>query len=684
MENAVPPSPPSDAERAPPIEGREDDLSPKEEAFSSREAGLESPALKVATPTPRPVTPRPATPRPGLTGAILGPLPTNTRVTPAPTTTRTAPTPMPPSIQRREGAPAAPRSSLAGREPRITTAPEPPGPPRGGVYLSPRMTAIFGGLFGLATVTSVIALLIQVVPPRDERAIVASSSPSGTASAGLPSKPPAESKRPKRVAIPGPWRISELEKDSSISVETGTMDRKSLLEVLGDKGVPKAQVYRIMKAFDGVRKFEKSGRKERFTVAVERSSKRVKAFEYEVTPGEIWQSREGADGLLTPGAKLDMKIAEGEAQGAFYVGSDLAAAIRDGGFEDGLATTLDEALAGHMSTEGFEEGGTVRVIATEETALGLFSRYKRVIAMEYRPADPAGKPVRVYTFNGQEARGYWDDRGKQPNAGGWRKPVPGAPISSRYNPKRMHPVLHKIQPHNGTDFAAPTGTPIYAAFRGVIESAGPAGACGNAVQIQHANGISTGYCHMSRFANIKAGEHVGTHQVIGYVGTTGRSTGPHLHFFAKKNGVFFDAETLQLDGERSLPGADREGFLAAKAELDKRLEAIALPEPPVEAAKPVAAAPAASGSASAGAPIAEAPSAPGPDGKPMRRAMVVGSPAAMASAAAEPGIHPKSFVEDPGDDDEDPRPAGATPPGAPAAPIKGKPDPAEAEEDDEH
>ena len=684
MENAVPPSSPEGAEPAPPIEDHEDDVSPKDEAFSSREAGLESPALKVATPTPRPVTPRPATPRPGLTGAILGPLPTNTRATPAPTTTRTAPTPMPPSIQRREGAPAAPRSSLAGREPRITAAPEPPGPPRGGVYLSPRMTAIFGGLFGLATVTSVIALLIQVVPPRDERAIVASSSPSGTASAELPSKPKAESKRPKRVAIPGPWRISELEKDSSISVETGTMDRKSLLEALGDKGVPKAQVYRIMKAFDGARKFDKSGRKERFTVALERSSKRVKAFEYEVTAGEIWQSREGADGLLTPGAKLDMKIAEGEAQGAFYVGSDLAAAIRDGGFEDGLATTLDEALAGHMSTEGFEEGGTVRVIAIEETALGLFSRYKRIIAMEYRPPDPAGKPVRVYTFNGHEARGYWDDRGKQPNAGGWRKPVPGAPITSRFNPKRMNPVAHRIIPHTGTDFGAAMGTPIYAVFRGTILSAGPAGPCGNMVVIQHPNAITTGYCHMSRFANIKVGEQVGTHQLIGYIGTTGRSTGPHLHFFAKKNGVFFDAETLQLDGERSLPGADREGFLAAKAELDKRLEAIALPEPPVEAAKPVAAAPAASGSASAGAPIAEAPSAPGPDGKPMRRAMVVGSPAAMASAAAEPGIHPKSFVEDPGDDDEDPRPAGATPPGATAAPIKGKPDPAEAEEDDEH
>jgi murein DD-endopeptidase MepM/ murein hydrolase activator NlpD len=685
VENAAPPSSSFDGDDPPQREDPEDDVSPQKEAFFDGDAPIDrptpTPLPKVTAPTAR----RPGTPRPGLTGAILGPLPTNTRVTPAPPTTRPGPTPVPPSIRHNtDRAPAAPRSGLGGRGPLITTAPEPPGLSRGGVYLSPKMTAIFGGLFGLATVTSVIALLIQVVPPRDERAIVAGTAASGSASASVASRPPPVSKRRVRVAIPGPWRIAELEKDSSISIDTGTMDRKSLLEVLGDKGVPKAQVYRIMKAFDGVRKFEKSGRKERFAVAIEKSSKRVKAFEYEVTPGEIWQSREGADGLLSAGAKLDMKIAEDETQGSFYVASDLAASAREGGFEDGVLGALDEALAGHMSTEGFEEGGTVRVIATEETALGLFSRYKRVIAMEYRPADPTAKPTRVYTFNGQEARGYWDDHGKQPNAGGWRKPVPGAPITSRFNPKRMHPVLHVIKPHTGTDFGAPSGTPIYAAFRGTIISAAPAGPCGNMVEIQHASGIVTGYCHMSRFANIHAGEQVGTHQLIGYVGTTGRSTGAHLHFFAKRNGVFFDAETLQLDGERSLPGADREGFLAAKAELDKRLEAIALPEPPaVDAPKPEA--PAASGSASAGAAIAaDVPGPPGPDGKPTRRAMVVGSPAALASAAAEPGIHPKSFVEDTGDDDEDPRPAGAVPPaGAVAPPIKGKPDPAETE-DDEH
>ncbi len=546
-----------------------------------------------------------------------------------------------------------------------------PRPPSGGVYLSPRMTAIFGGLFGLATLTSVIALLIQVVPPKNERALIAGSA-SAAGSGSAPAKAP-EVKKRERVAIPGPWRVSELEKDPAMTVIAGTMNRRSLMEALNEKGVPKAQVYRILKAFDAARKFDKSGKKDRFVVAMERESHRVKAFEYELTPSEIWQSREGEDGILHPGQKLDLKIADAEVTASFYVGADLGASYQAAGLEDGIVAALDEAMNGHLSSESFEEGGTVRVIAIEETALGLFSRYKGIVAMEYRPPDPAAKPARFYAFKGQEARGYWDERGKQPYAGGWSSPVPGAPVTSRFNPKRMHPVLHKIMPHQGTDFGAPTGTPIYAAYRGVIETIGPLGPCGNAVQIQHANNILTGYCHLSKFAPaLKAGDKVGTRRLIGYVGTTGRSTGPHLHFFAKKAGVFFDAETLQLDGERAVPTVDRQGFLAAKAELDRRLEGIVLPEPPAEQPKPAAAA---SGSTDApDAPSAGSAKASGKEpSKGPRAAVVVGSPAAIASAAAEPGIHPKGFIEDNSEDDE------ADP--GPVTPKDGKPAPPDEDDD---
>jgi murein DD-endopeptidase MepM/ murein hydrolase activator NlpD len=537
------------------------------------------------------------------------------------------------------------------------------------------MTAVFGGLFGLATVTSVVALLIQGVPPRNERAIIAGTSSAGAAAPAAPSaRPEAAPKKRGRVPVSGPWRLTELEKEPGITVERGTMDRKSLFDVLGDKGVARSDVYRIIKSLDGIRAFDKSRKKDRFAIAL--AGKKVKAFEYEVTPGEVYQAREGDGGLLT-GSKLDMKLAEEEYASSFYVGSDLTAAFQAGGFEDGILGALDDALAGHMSTEGFEEGGTVRAITVEETALGLFSRYKRIIAMEYRPPDPAGKPVRIYAFNGQDAHGYWDDKGRQPFAGGWRSPCPGAPVTSHFNPKRMHPVLHKLMPHTGTDLGAPMGAPIYAAYRGVVESAGPLGPCGNAVVIQHSNGIETGYCHMSRFAGgIKAGDHVGTHQTIGYVGQTGRATGPHLHFFAKKNGVFFDALTLHLDGDRPVPVTDRAAFLATKAELDRRLDAIPLPEPPPETATPAAG----SSSAQAEAPTKEKDGTEGskPE-KGARKAMQVGSPEALAAARAEPGIHPSQFVEVKGDDEDDGPPE--TPPPAAGKSGKGKPDPAEDDEE---
>ncbi|HVY49129.1 MAG TPA: M23 family metallopeptidase, partial [Minicystis sp.] len=452
------------------------------------------------------------------------------------------------------------------------------------------MTAIFGGLFGLACITSIVALLIQVVPPKDDRSgAKASAAASGAASAQAP--PSLASRKKKRTPIPGPWRVAELEKDASVSLVSGHMEKKSFVDALSDKGVPTSQVYRILKAMEEIRKFDKTGRHDKFTVALEKATKRVKAFEYEASPSDVVQARENDQGLLV-GQKLDMKIAEDEAIGAFYVGSDVKESAAWGGFEDGILAAIDEAFNGRISHESFEEGSVVKVIAVEETALGLFSKYKRIVAVEYRPKDPSAPPVRAYAFNGEQSKGYWDEKGKQPYSGGWQSPLAGGMVVvSPFNPHRMHPVLHKIMPHEGTDLRAAMGTPVYAAYHGVVKSAGPLGPCGNAVVIDHPNGIETGYCHLSKIApDMKPGEHVGVHELVGLSGMSGRATGPHLHFFAKKDGKFFDAMTLKLNGERVVPPVDRPAFAAAKAELDKRLEAIPLPEPPPERPKVVAAA----------------------------------------------------------------------------------------------
>jgi murein DD-endopeptidase MepM/ murein hydrolase activator NlpD len=190
--------------------------------------------------------------------------------------------------------------------------------------------------------------------------------------------------------------------------------------------------------------------------------------------------------------------------------------------------------------------------------------------------DPSGRPKRP--AESKKHRGWYDAKGRQPYHGGWRSPVPLARITSRFNPHRMHPVLHVVMPHNGVDFAAPVGAPVYATAAGVVSSVGPAGPCGNRVEISHPGNIQSIYCHLSRFA---AGLHVGLHveqrQLIAYVGQTGRVTGPHLHFGIRKGGIVIDPMTLRLDGMRVVPRGSRDEFDRRRAELDAELDGVALP-----------------------------------------------------------------------------------------------------------
>jgi len=168
---------------------------------------------------------------------------------------------------------------------------------------------------------------------------------------------------------------------------------------------------------------------------------------------------------------------------------------------------------------------------------------------------------------------YFDDKGQSAKKFLMKTPINGARLSSSFG-SRKHPVLGYTKMHKGTDFAAPRGTPIYAAGNGVIERIGPYSTFGNYVKIQHANGYETAYAHMNGFAKgLRRGSHVRQGQVIGYVGTTGRSTGPHLHYEVYINGQAKNAMGLKLPTGRKLEGAQLEAFLAAKAEIDAGREA---------------------------------------------------------------------------------------------------------------
>ena len=167
---------------------------------------------------------------------------------------------------------------------------------------------------------------------------------------------------------------------------------------------------------------------------------------------------------------------------------------------------------------------------------------------------------------------YFDETGQSAQKTLLRTPTDATRISSGFG-RRRHPVLGYTRMHRGIDFAAPPGTPVYAAGDGLIEKAGWAGAYGKYIRIRHGGNFKTAYAHLRRFASgIKAGIRVKQRQVIGYVGATGRTTGPHLHYEVIKNGKQVNPRKLRLAAGYSLKGAELKKFKKDVAEVTEKLE----------------------------------------------------------------------------------------------------------------
>lgn len=179
----------------------------------------------------------------------------------------------------------------------------------------------------------------------------------------------------------------------------------------------------------------------------------------------------------------------------------------------------------------------------------------------------------IYALRYQDKSGsvrYYDEDGGSLQAGFIRKPVSHHRISSHYNPSRKHPVTGKVRPHLGTDFASPTGTPIYAASDGRVTRAGWASGYGNVVYIDHGNGIQTRYAHMSRF-DTRRGRHVRQGEVIGYVGMTGTATGPHLHYEYRINGKAVDPMKVDLPTASAVSSVEIDRFKSQVQEVLKKI-----------------------------------------------------------------------------------------------------------------
>jgi murein DD-endopeptidase MepM/ murein hydrolase activator NlpD len=184
--------------------------------------------------------------------------------------------------------------------------------------------------------------------------------------------------------------------------------------------------------------------------------------------------------------------------------------------------------------------------------------------------DARGKPKSFYRFQapGDAQPDWYNPEGKSARKFLMKTPINGARLSSGFGMRR-HPILGYSKLHKGVDFAAPTGTPIMAAGDGVLVKVGILGGYGNYVRVRHLDGYETAYAHMSRFArNMRAGVRVSQGQVIGYVGSTGRSTGPHLHYEVLYKGAHINPMSLRVPTGRNLAGEALKKFNAEKDRID--------------------------------------------------------------------------------------------------------------------
>ena len=180
----------------------------------------------------------------------------------------------------------------------------------------------------------------------------------------------------------------------------------------------------------------------------------------------------------------------------------------------------------------------------------------------------SGQDYSLYYFDEAKVEGHYDRNGKSVYKALMKTPINGARLSSSYG-MRKHPIDGFNKMHRGTDFAAPKGTPIMASGNGTIQKAGWCGGGGNCVKIKHNSTYETIYAHMSKFARgIKKGVRVKQGQTIGYVGSTGKSTGPHLHYEVVVNGKKINSQKLKLPSGKVLKGKNRKLFETSKIKLD--------------------------------------------------------------------------------------------------------------------
>ena len=268
--------------------------------------------------------------------------------------------------------------------------------------------------------------------------------------------------------------------------------------------------------------------------------------------------------------KKPVTIVEREASG--IINSSLWNTMKENNLDQELILSLADVYAWTIDFYHLQKGDAFKVIYTERLVEGKFVGIDRIIAAEFTQRK---SPLRAYLFESEGNDDYYDDEGNSLRKAFLRAPVKFSRISSRYSKKRFHPVQKRYKAHLGTDYAAPTGTPILATGDGAVIAATYTKSNGNYVKIRHNGTYTTQYLHMSK-RKAKLGERVKQGDVIGYVGSTGLATGPHVCYRFWKNGKQVNPYKQKLPPSKPVKPENMDAFIQLRDNLSQRLDQIPL------------------------------------------------------------------------------------------------------------
>lgn len=322
-----------------------------------------------------------------------------------------------------------------------------------------------------------------------------------------------------------------------------------LATALRSAGLDAVQTDRVIGALQGVFDFRRSRVGDQLRLVLRDGE--LEHLDYRQSPVDEWQVRR--DGERYVASKREIEVETQVSRVELEVQSSLYDAATTAGEDPTIAMALADVFAWDIDFYvDVRKGDHVRCLVEKVLSKGRLLRYGEVLAAEYRGESVGTKRV----FRWQLPDGEWSyfqEDGTSARKAFLKSPLKFAHVTSRFG-MRFHPVLEYLKAHQGVDYAAAVGTPVWSVADGTVTVAGNTGTGGNTVCVRHRNGFETCYLHLSSYgAGVRSGSRIAQKQIIGYSGNTGRTTGPHLHFAMKRNGAFVNPLNQKFPRSEPVP-----------------------------------------------------------------------------------------------------------------------------------